>query len=342
MSLSFEKRLSPLSLFSQGSYSYLHRNTGVSAYAQEVGLDYINALSEKTALYLAAKAAGAVHRNAYQDFDFLSVGLAAAAKSYLSEASILRLNYNLDYKNYRLPIFDFLSHYASASVDRYFATRTTLKVDLNWGWKHFFHPYLADTLPPEDPAYQPGGGSGQGGAHMGWRGGYSRQGSEGQGRGVQILSLSGRVAQGIGDRVGVRLSGLRQWTLSGENPFTSIDEFYLVENPSYDIFSWNGYALSGQLTVEIPWDIELKLGYTKSGKNFPGIEALDMEGVTLGALRQDKRNQWEVRLEKNFRTVSLYLNYSSTDNRSNDPLFDWRGNFLTVGIEWGLNWGGRE
>jgi hypothetical protein len=67
-----------------------------------------------------------------------------------------------------------------------------------------------------------------------------------------------------------------------------------------------------------------------------------MEGLSLGMLRQDTRNQWEARLEKNFRSLSVYLNYSSVDNRSNDLLFDWHGHFLTAGVEWNINWGARE
>ena len=116
----------------------------------------------------------------------------------------------------------------------------------------------------------------------------------------------------------------------------------MVENPSYDMYSWNGYGLSGQLTVEAPWNTQLKMGYTKSRKDFPGIEAMDLDGVSLGVLRQDHRNQWDARLEKNFPAFSLVLGYSYVDNRSNDPVFDWQGHFLSLGIEWNLNWGGAK
>lgn len=354
LSFSFEKRFSPITFFTEGTYSYLYKNTSVSTYAQEAGLDYVYAISEKTALYLAAKAAGTVYREAYNDFNFLSLDFAAAAKSYLNDGSILKLNYDLEYRNYRFSIFDFLSHYASASLDRYFETRTTLRADINWGWKDFFHPYVAEPLYQGEPTFYYSGGStgsghkmgsdsgmggGPGSGHMGWRSGFVRQGSPDESQAIQILSLSGLVAQGIGDGVGVRLSGLRQWTLSGENPFLSIEEYYMIENPSYDVFSWNGYILSGQATVEIPWEMQLQLGYTWSKKDFPGIEAVDMEGASLGIMRQDKRKQWDARLEKNFRALSVYLNYSHIDNRSNDPLFDWRGHFLTAGVEWNFNWG---
>lgn len=151
-----------------------------------------------------------------------------------------------------------------------------------------------------------------------------------------MFSVTALVAQGIGDRVGLRLSRLRQWTLSGENPFASIEEFYLVENPTYDVFAWNGTGLSAQLTVEAPCNTELKIGYTKISRKFPGIEAMDLEGGSLAVTRQDKRNQWEARLEKNFPSLSIYLSYSYAENTSNDPLFDWRGHFLSAGIGWNI------
>jgi hypothetical protein len=280
--------------------------------------------------------------------------MAAAAKSYLNDGMILKLNYDLDYKNYRLSAFDSLSHYAAVSLDRYFETRTTLRADLNWGAKTFFHPYAeAPVLPVESPVtissrnaigYSggPGSGNGPGGGPKGRRQGLVRPGSPGQSQGIQVISLSGLVAQGIGRRLGLRISGARQWTLSGKNPFSSIEEFYLIENPSYDVFSWNGSSLSAQLTVEMTWDIRLKIGYTRSRKEFPGIDALDVEGSSLGLLRRDTRSQWEARLEKDFSSLSVYLNYSYVDNRSNDLLFDWRGHFLTAGVEWNINWGARE
>jgi hypothetical protein len=342
LSFAFEKSFSPLSFYTNGTYSYFYENSSVSNYEQEIGLDTIHAFNEKTALYLAVKAAGTLYRETYKDFNFLTLGLSAAAKSYLNEGSILKLNYDLDYKDYRLSVFDFLSHYASASLDRYFATKTTLKADINWGLKYFFHPYAAEPVSPQGTTQPAGGGGGPGGGHMGWGDGFARPGTDSQGQGIQISSVSGLVAQGIGDRLGLRISGLKQWTLSGENPFASVREFYMIENPSYDIFSWNGYGLSGQLTVEIPWDTQFKFGYTRSEKEFPGIEALDMEGTSLGVLRKDTRDQWETRLEKNFRAFSLYINFSYVDNRSNDPLFNWQGNFLMAGVDWNINWGARE
>jgi len=347
MAFSYDRAFRPFSFFTQGQYSYLYTNSEVSYYAQDAGLDYLHAFNEKTALYASAKFGGALYRSIYSDFNYLNFGAFAAVKSYLTPSSIMKLNYAFDYKNYGYSLFDYQSHLATLSLDRYFELRTTLKAEAAWGYKYFVHPFLPSGTVVEETVYSgSGNGMGPGSGRMGRRGSYFRTGESGQGeeqgQGIQIASLSGLIAQGIGDQLGVRLSATRQWTLSGENPFSSIEEFYMVENPSYDMYSWNGYGLSGLLTVEAPWNTQLKLGYTKTRKDFPGIEAMDLEGASLGVLRQDHRNQWDARLEKNFPAFSVVLGYSYVDNRSNDPLFGWQGHFLSLGVEWNLNWGGAK
>jgi hypothetical protein len=116
----------------------------------------------------------------------------------------------------------------------------------------------------------------------------------------------------------------------------------MVENPTYDRFAWEGRIISGLLTVIAPWNIEGKIGYTVSWKNFPGIESYDLEGNTLQVEREDKRHEVEARLEKNFRRFSLYLSFMVVRNHSNDPYFDWRGFFISGGLSWNIYLGGRE
>ena len=134
----------------------------------------------------------------------------------------------------------------------------------------------------------------------------------------------------------------RQWIVSGKTPFVSSEEFYLAENPTYDSFSWDGGGLSGAFTAQGPWDIQLKMVYTVSEKKFPGIESMSLEGVALGITRKDRRYQTEVRIEKLFRRSTLFLAYSLVDNRSNDPLFTWKGPFVSAGIRWDLSFGGKK
>ncbi len=72
---------------------------------------------------------------------------------------------------------------------------------------------------------------------------------------------------------------MKQWVVTGENPFLSIEEFYLVQNPSADSFSWDGSQFTGRLTLNIPWDVEIKTGYTYSDKTYPGVESMGLDGL---------------------------------------------------------------
>jgi len=341
-SLSFyvDKNLSQWSLYAEGSYSYLYQNPSLTYYIQDAGIDYLYPLNEKSAIYFSLAGRGALYRSDYSDFNYLSANFFAAFKSYFSPTSIFKSNYSLEYKNYKDSLFDFISHSVMLSFDKYLQTKTTLKAELDWGYKHFFHPYIIEKgMFMQEPQAFMGrerrDPSGQG-PH------YFQTVTETQGQGIQVLSLAGLIAQGLGNKLGLRLSGMKQWVLSGQNPFTFIEEFYAVENPSYDRFSWDGYNVETQLTLLVPWNVQLKIGYTISNKEFPGIESFDLEGNPLGIMRKDNRNQIEVRAGKNFPRFSVFLSYFFINNSSNDLYFDWNGHFLSLGIEWNLPLGGKK
>jgi hypothetical protein len=331
LNFSFDKTFRSISLFSQGGYSYLFKNPGLSYFSFQAGLDYLHALSEKKALYFSLTGAGSLFRDEFADFNHSSIHFQAAYKSYIRETSILKSSYNLEYRNYGYSLYDFISQSLIFSLDKYFQTRTTVKGEIDWGYKYFLHPYLSSS---SDRSAAASFSQGQG---MGFRGGRGAGGvfmsmAGNRGAGIQNVSLSALLAQGLGDKAGLRISLIRQWNLSGENPFVFIEEYYMVENPSYDNYSWEGYGANVLMTIEMPWMSELKMGYTVSRKTFPGIDGLDLEGNSLGITREDRRSQWDVRLEKNFSSFSLFLNYSSVSNRSNDPLFGWKGSFISGGI----------
>jgi hypothetical protein len=84
------------------------------------------------------------------------------------------------------------------------------------------------------------------------------------------------------------------------------------------------------------------LGYTVSQKEFPGIQSLDLEGISLGITRKDKRKQIDVRMEKNFARFSVFASYFYVDNSSNDLYFDWNGHFFSVGFEWNIPLGAKQ
>ncbi len=341
LNLSWDKSIGSFSLFAEGAYSYLRRNSSLGNGALSAGADYLVALNQKTALYFGFEGGGTFFGSDYSDFNYGAARLDISLKTYLSPTSILKALSISEYKEYRYSLFDSASQVLALSLDKYLESRTTLKAEVGWGYKYFLHPTATQEaeIIPENPS--PGGkyGYGPGRRQQGGRGFYFDPALSGGGQGLQMASLSVVVAQGFGDRIGLRISGLKQWCLSGENPFVSVEEFYMIENPTYDSFSWKGYVLGGQLTVEIPWNVELKIGYNVSQKEYPGIESLGLDGTELGLTRQDTRKQFEVKVEKNFRTISLFLNYVHVQNASNDPLFDWKGYFVSGGLQWNLFFG---
>jgi hypothetical protein len=333
-----DKDFSRTSLFAQGGYNSLWENPDAAHLGMEAGIDHFIPVNNQTALYLLLDGGGTFYREEYSDFNHLSLDLYAALKSYLTQTSILKLDSSSTYKNYNLPIFDSLSQSIHLSLDKYFQTRTTLQADVEWGYKYFFHPNLLikDSVVSENPPGSMGNGKGYSKGKMYSQTIYS---SDQQGQGIQVLSLGGSIAQGLGSRVGLRFAGTKKFMLSGENPFTFIEDYYMIENPSYDSYSWEGIQLETTVTALLSWNMELKIGYNFFNRTFPGIDVLVNEGESTGEMRKDIRRQITLQLKKDFRHFSVFLSYTGIANSSNDIFFDWNGQFFSLGAEWNIFYG---
>jgi len=359
LGLEADKNIGSFSLFTRGDLSYVLENSDLTYYTHLVGADYLWPVGEKSALYLGLIGRGAFYRRSYSDFNYLALQGRVSFKSYLNPSSILQIDSLAEVRDYAGSIYDYFNSSVEITLDKYWPSRTTLKTGLFWGWKTYRHPFLpaaGEDYTSSSYSSLMGGlaggspwsySSGMGyhhGAHGGYTGmtDYAQPGGEGADQSIQVAALSLLLAQGLGERVGLRVTATQQWNIAGENPFRTLDEYYLVENPTYDRFAWSGRIISGLLTVVAPWNIEGKIGYTVSWKNFPGIESYDLEGNPLGVEREYKRYEVEARLEKNFRRVSLYLAFLLVNNHSNDPYFDWQGYFISGGLSWNISLGRRE
>ena len=356
-SLAYAKDISALSLFANVGYSAFYETAGLDFFEADIGVDYLVPSGPKSAFYFAAGGAGSFYSDYYAGFSTLGAGLTGAFKTYLAPSSILKFQWHGAYASYADELFDHWSHVALLSIDKYFPTRTTLKADAEYGYKYYLHPFVPE---PAEPLMAPDGsilmGSGGSGGGAGYRsgsgggsgngsgwGGYGYEGGNGfvprtgeGGAGIGHVAVSLLAAQGIGDVIGLSASALRQWIVSGENPFMSIEEFYLVPNPSSDDFSWEGDQLAGRITLNLPWSVELKTGYTYSDKTYPGVDSLDADGLPTGVVRSDLRHLVEARLEKSFRRFTVFLAFSHVDNDSTDPMFDWSDGYFMGGFRWSL------
>lgn len=138
LSFYVDKNFSQFSIFTQGNYSYLIKNPGLSYYVHDLGLDYLLPLNDKSAFYFSMTGKKTFFRSDFSDFDYFSTNIFAAFKTYLSQTSIVKTNYSFEYKNYASSFFDFVSNAFFFSLDKYFPSKTTVKAEGNWGYKYFF------------------------------------------------------------------------------------------------------------------------------------------------------------------------------------------------------------
>lgn len=346
--LSIDQDSEALAFLANVGYSAFHQTTGLSFLAAEAGFDYLHPSGEKSAFYFAAMGVGFFFGRDYAAFSSLGAHLVGAYKTYLAPSSILKLQLQGWYSAYNDSLFDYASTIGSITLDKYFRSRTTLKADAQYGYKYFLHPFLNEPLvsvaapaPVASDASTFLAASNWGGnPYDSDRGFLPRFRPGGGGAGIGHVAVSATAAQGLGDHIGLSASAARQWIVSGENPFLSIEEFYLVQNPSADAFSWDGHLLTGRVTLVLPWAIEVKTAYTRSDKTYPGVELMDELQLPTGVMRNDARDLFEARIRKNFRRFAIFAAFSYTDNDSNDPLFDWKGHAVMAGFDWALGSGG--
>ncbi|HAR35404.1 MAG TPA: hypothetical protein DCR87_00580, partial [Acidobacteria bacterium] len=248
-----------IALYGDFNLSYLYKYSGLSSFAGKLGADYLVPAGARSAFYLALEGEAVLFRSLYEYFNHGTIRFLANFKSYLDSSTILRLDTITQLRDYKYSIFDYFSGNASLSLDHYFSSRTTVKLEAGYGYKLYFHPgTITASEETETPlaaaastsglkalghygpyllplaALQGGpGGHGNPGQNYEMGGSYSLRGIPYQtiyftgNRSIQVFSVSGLLAQGLGDRFGLSLSALRQWNLKGENPFASSDELFM-------------------------------------------------------------------------------------------------------------------
>jgi len=372
--LSFGGDSSGLALYGNLDVNYLYKYSGLSSFGGKLGADLLVPVGARSAFYFALEGEAVLFRSLYDYFNHSTARFIANFKSYLGSATILRLDSESWLNNYKYSIFDYLAETLTLSLDNYFASRTTFKVEASYGYKLYFHPgTIVSSESPLDVVSNtsyynqglslldlgnhnilssPWAGQGQGGPGSGHGtprdnynngGKYSIRGIPYQtiyytgSKNIQVFSISGLLAQGLGDNLGLSFSVAKQWYLKGENPFSSSDEYFMVENPTYDRFAWDGYSLQAKLTAAITERLSGEVRYDYYSREFPGIISLDLEGNSLGLTRKDTRHQVSTRLQLDLARVSLFASYSYLKNSSNDPWFDWNGHVLSAGLIWNLS-----
>lgn len=356
-----------IALYGDFNLNFLYKYSGLSSLAGKLGADYLLPAGARSAFYLALEGEAVLFRSLYEDFNHGTIRFLANFKSYLDSSTILRLDTTTQLRDYTYSIFDYFSENVNLSLDHYFSSRTTVKLEAGYGYKLYFHPGIITypeetgtalatttassvsslrTLSQSTPSLLPlaalQGGHGGPGQNYEMGGNYSLRGIPYQivyftgNKSIQVFSVSGLLAQGLGHRLGLSLGALRQWNLKGETPFASSDELFMVENPTYDQFSWEGYSLRAKLTAMFTDRLNGEFQYDFFSRKFPGLDSLDLEGNSLGVIREDTRHQLSARLQLDLSQVSFFINFAYVKNSSTDPWFSWSGNVISGGLTWNL------
>lgn len=374
-SLSFGGDSSGIALYGNLDLNYLYKYSGLSSLGGKLGADLLVPAGAKSAFYFALEGEAVFFHSLYDYFNHRTVRFIANFKSYLGSSAILRLDSENRLNNYKYSIFDNLAETLALSIDNYFPSKTTLKFEASYGYKLYFHPgSISSTestqLPVNSLNYssnvgltglhlasdgfapvfitammQGGPGSGHGSPRDNYNmgGAYSIRGIPYQtvyytgSQSLHVFSISGLLAQGLGDNLGLSFSGVKQWYLKGQNPFSSSDEYFMVENPTYDRFAWDGYTLEAKLTAVFTERLTGEFQYEYYSREFPGITSFDLEGNSLGLTRKDSRNQVSARLQLDLTRISLFASFTYLKNKSNDPWFTWSGNIISAGLVWNLS-----
>jgi len=154
LSFSLDKSFSGISLYTQGNLFYLYENPQLTYYAQDLGFDYVHPTSEKTAWYFALTGRSAFYRTDYSDFNYTSLNFFTALKSYLSQTSIFKLDYSIEYKHYAYSLFNFVSNALHVSIDKFLQTKPPLKAEMNLGNKYFLAPFVDENTDPTTSSSQ--------------------------------------------------------------------------------------------------------------------------------------------------------------------------------------------
>ncbi|MBW1945701.1 MAG: hypothetical protein JRJ51_23150, partial [Deltaproteobacteria bacterium] len=69
LGFSLDKDLGGVSLFAEGSFSYLYENPDLTYTIQDLGLDHVWVVGKTSGLYLSLTGRGAFYRSEYSDFN---------------------------------------------------------------------------------------------------------------------------------------------------------------------------------------------------------------------------------------------------------------------------------
>ena len=163
----------------------------------------------------------------------------------------------------------------------------------------------------------------------------------GTGKSQQIVSML-KAAQAITPTTGINVKFLSRNNLSSSVRYLgTYDGVYYSDDEIFnDVYGYNSYEFSGKLTKYFPGIVQLSVYSEFQKREYDKRIALDLEGLPFpdNRLREDDKFSYGINLKKNFRIanklqpISITLSWVNIANSSNDPYYDYKSQFITLGI----------
>ena len=160
-----------------------------------------------------------------------------------------------------------------------------------------------------------------------------------------------RISQALHPKLGLTLSGKYQYRLNRDTDiFTVLDG---LTNPFIDYYRWDEASLYAKMTTRLPGETTLRLSTGYGLKNYLDVPIYEYdfdeqiyvvdendEYVINSIDRKDEQINYQLQLSKNWYLkrfsgldmIGTTLTVGWKENQSNDPLYDYTGSMVSLGI----------
>jgi hypothetical protein len=325
-----------LSLYLDASADIYNENGEFNAFQIEPGVEFIQYLKGRSAIYLTLGYMVLDYKELFSDFNYSGPRVQANLKLHTSSRSILKAGYLFEYRNYpNYESFDFFNHKAFVEFNRFFKSQTTLRVQTGFNFRYY--PHIVQNFDFGDDYNYYDNTKSQGkwkhkvqGSGSGPNNPPGTDGYEYESMGVPNVYGLLHVTQSVGTRVGITAEAEIRKNFRGLDDADALLKNSYIIYPYNDDYLWDGLRLSLALKTALFSDVALEGMVAYYDKNYRGVYVMDEDGsvVEPAAERKDSLLLYKMKISKKFGKLDVFGNISYRQNTSADDYFLY--NMLTI------------
>jgi len=320
----YHQTKSKTTLYYNGNLNLFSQYTDLLNHNHHIGISKKQTIGDgKNVAYFGGYARFRIDKPVYEIYDNNNFYGFASVKYYLSPTIMFRGKNTLGMRAYvNYTDYSYFENVLSLNISKFFQTRTTFQTGIDYYYKDY----------TENQTYLVPSPNGL----------FSRTYVIDSPK-VSQLVASLKIAQSVSSLTAVQAQYLIRNTLSGENRFAELDEFYTDEVLFDDHYSYSGQELSMSIKQYLPFQLVLDVSGYYLEKSYNNRSVYDLEGNELPeeGKRQDYQSSFSGQLNKKFsgekipvlKSLDLFANYSYRTNISNDLYYNASSGFISAGID---------